>query len=217
MSSDPQTEFDQSVLDMIEHSPVGAVPNTPAHQDALKRLYQAQQVYAHADHGGGHVTARSLTAMPSFYPDNLEAFVAGTIADEALESNASVYDRYVQSLPAGLREAAERQRVTVIGKPVHHRAKHGEEVVHDPLHMLFLVPGGGPHPGLPGNYLHGAVFHVGADGATGAWVVQVHDADDGATVLRVPSRSEALARLEDVLACAPFHLSELAALGFVEN
>jgi hypothetical protein len=69
----------------------------------------------------------------------------------------------------------------VIGKAVHHRAKHGQAIPHDPLHTLFLVPGAGPHPGLPGNYLHGAVFHVG-DEATGSWVIHVHDADDGASL-----------------------------------
>lgn len=205
------------MLNMIEHSPVGAVPNTPAHQDALKRLYAAQQVYAHADHPGGHVTARSLAQLPLFFPVNLDAFIAGEIADEAVESNASIYDRYVQSLPETLRASAESQRVTVIGKPVHHRTRHGAAAVHDPLHMLFLVPGAGPHPGLPGNYLHGALFHLGADDETGAWVVHVHDGDDGMAMFRAPSRSEVLAKLEEVLACAPFHLSELAALGFEEN
>ena len=102
----------------------------------------------------------------------------------------------------------------VIGKPAHHRAKHGAEVVHDPMHMLFLVPGAGPHPGIPGNYLNGALFHIGADEATGKWVINVHDRDDGAAEFKVTQRANALAMLEDVLASAPFHLSELEALGF---
>ena len=88
--------------------------------------------------------------------------------------------------------------------------------VHDPLHTLFLVPGAGPHPGLPGNYLHGAVFHVGNE-ATGAWVVHVHDSDDGASVFKVPGLAEALAKLQEVFASAPFHLNELEALGFQLN
>ncbi|HEY0967533.1 MAG TPA: hypothetical protein VGD88_09100 [Opitutaceae bacterium] len=214
MSIDPNAEFDHAVLDKIELSPIGAVPTTPAYQDALKRLYAARQVYAHADHKGGHVTARSLAALPLFHAQNLDAFIAGKIAEEALESNASIYDRYVQSLAPGLRARAEALRVAVIGKPHHHRAKHGGEVVHDPLHMLFLVPGAGPNPGLPGNYLHGAVFHVGPDEATGRWELHVHDSDDGACVASVPTRAEALAKLEEVLASAPFHLVEIEALGF---
>ena len=211
--TDPNAEFDHAVLDKIDASPLGAVPTTPAYQDALRRLYAAQQVYASADHKGGHVTTRSLTQLPLFHARNLEAFVAGTIDDTALETNASIYDRYVHSLPLDRRGRAEKQRLMVIGKAVHHRAKHGVAAVHDPLHTLFLVPGAGPHPGLPGNYLHGAVFHVG-DEATGAWVVHVHDSDDGASLFQTAKLPEALAKLAEVLACAPFHLNELEALGF---
>lgn len=211
--TDPNAEFDHAVLDKIDASPLGTVPTTPAYQDALRRLYAAQQVYASADHKGGHVTTRSLTQLPLFHAHNLAAFIAGTIDDTALETNASIYDRYVQSLPLVQRARAEKQRLMVIGKAVHHRAKHGVVAVHDPLHTLFLVPGAGPHPGLPGNYLHGAVFHVG-DEATGSWVVQVHDSDDGASVFQTAKLPEALAKLQEVLACAPFHLNELEALGF---
>lgn len=217
MPQDPHAQFDQTVLDMIEHSPIGAVPNTPSYQDALKRLYATHQAYADADHKDGHVTARSLGRLSSFYAGNLDAFVTGQIEVEALESNASIFSRYVQSLPADRRVRAESCRVMVIGKPAHHRAKHGAGVVHDPLHTLFLVPGAGPHPGLPGNYLHGAVFHIGADDATGSWVVHVHDADDGAALLDAPTLPEALTRMQEVLASAPFHLSELEALGFRSN
>ena len=56
--TDPNAEFDHAVLDKIDASPIGAVPTTPAYQDALRRLYAARQVYASADHKGGHVTAR---------------------------------------------------------------------------------------------------------------------------------------------------------------
>lgn len=211
--SDPNAEFDHAVLDKIESSPIGAVPATPAYQDALRRLYAARQVYPSADHKGGHVTARSLAARPLFHAHNLEAFIAGAITDEALEPNASVYDRYVASLPAGDRARAEGFRLTVIGKPVQHRVRHGVAAVHDPLHALFLVPGAGAHPGLPGNYLHGAVFHIG-DEATGSWVVHVHDSEDGASLLKTAALPGALGKLQEVLASAPFHLSELDALGF---
>ena len=213
MSTDPNAEFDHAVLDKIDASPIGAVPTTPAYQDALRRLYAAQQVYASADHKNGHVTARSLATLPFFHAHNLDEFIAGTIDDTALETNASIYDRYVHSLPLDHRARAEKLRLMVIGKAIHHRAKHGVAAVHDPLHTLFLVPGAGPHPGLPGNYLHGAVFHVG-DEVTGSWVVNVHDSDDGASLFSTPKLPEALAKLEEVISSAPFHLNELEALGF---
>jgi hypothetical protein len=217
MPHDPHAQFDHTVLEMIEHSPTGAVPHTPAYVDALARLYASHQAYADADHKGGHVTTRSLATRAAFYPDNLEDFIAGKIDADALESNASIYDRYVQSLPAAHRARAETFRVMVIGKPAHHRAKHGIETAHDPLHALFLVPGAGSHPGLPGNYLHGSVFHVGAEDATGSWAVHVHDSDDGAALFNAPALTEALEKIQELLASAPFHLSELAALGFRAN
>lgn len=213
MSSSPDAEFDHAVLDKIEASPVGAVPVTPAYQDALRRLYAARQVYPSAEHKGGHVTARSLQGRPSFHATNLEALLAGEIADEALEPNASIYSRYVASLPPALQARAESLRTMVIGKPVLHRVKHGHAAVHDPLHTLFLVPGAGPHAGLPGSYLHGAVFHVG-DEATGQWVVHVHDSEDGVSHFGTAQLEDALAKLQEVLESAPFHLAELDALGF---
>ncbi len=216
MPQDPHAAFDQSVLERIEQSPIGAVPHTPLHVDALARLYASHQVYADADHKGGHVTARSLAARPAFVAGNLDDFIAGKIDVDALESNASIFSRYVASLPAGTRVRAEAGRVMVIGKPAHHRAKHGTVLVHDPLHALFLVPGAGPNPGLPGNYLHGAVFHVG-DEATGAWAVHVHDSDDGAAFFEAPALADALAKIPELIASAPFHLSELVALGFRLN
>jgi hypothetical protein len=214
MPHDPYAQFDQTVLEMIEHSPVGAVPHTPAYVDALGRLYSSHQAYADAYHKGGHVTARSLATRPAFHPDNLADFTAGKIEADALEPNARIFDRYVQSLPAAHRARAESFRVMVIGKPAQHRAKHGAGVVHDPLHALFLVPGAGPQPGLPGNYLHGSVFHVGADDPTGSWVVHVHDSDDGAALFSAPTLPEALEKMWELIASAPFHLGELAALGF---
>ena len=217
MPQDPHAPFDQTVLDMIEHSPIGAVPNTPSYQDAIKRLYASHQAYADADHKDGHVTARSLARLPSFYATNLDALTAGQIAPEALESNASIFDRYVKSLPADRRAKAEGYRLTVAGRVAHHRAKHGGAIAHDPLHTLFLVPGTGPHPGLPGNYLHGSLFQVNANAAANSWAVHIHDSDDGAALCDAPTMEAVLAKLQEVLASAPFNLNELEALGFRLN
>ena len=212
MSQNPHAQFDETVLEMIEHSPIGAVPNTPSYQDALGRLYASHQVYASADHKGGHVTVRSLTSQPSFYASNLEALIAGTIDAAALEPNASIFDRYVQSLPVDRRAKAESLRALIAGRPAHHR-KHSGVVAHDPVHTLFLVPGAGPHVGAPGNYLYGSVLQLSA-AADSAWALHLHDSDDGAAQCNAPSMAEALAKLEELLASAPFHLSELEALGF---
>ncbi len=218
MAHDPNAQIDHAVLEMIEHSPIGAVPVTPTYQDALARLYAARQVYADADHRDGHVTARSLARLPSFHAGNLEALAAGPADAAELESNASIFDRYVGSLPAALRGRAGSYRVKVIGRPVLHRAKHvGNEklpIAHDLIHSLFLVPGAGPHPGLPGNYLHGSILQAGADGAPGSWAVQLHDRDDGAAVFSAPTMQAALAKLQEVLESAPFNMNELEALGF---
>ena len=81
------------------------------------------------------------------------------------------------------------------------------------MHTLFLVPGAGPHVGLPGNYLYGSVLQLRPDAASD-WSVHIHDSDDGAARCDAPSMTGALAKLQEVLASAPFHLSELEALGF---
>jgi len=218
MPLDPDAQFDESVLEMIEHSPVGAVPNTPSYQDALLRLHAAHKVYADADHKGGEVTARSLAARSVFHAANLEDFMAGRIDVNALESNAGIFDRYVRSLPPDRREKAEAHRAMVAGRPAHHRAKLvGAErtpAAHDPMHTVFLVPGAGPHPGLPGNYLHGSVFQMTAGSAHGSWVVDLHDSDDGAVLFESPSMETALAKLLEVLESAPFTMDELTVLGF---
>ena len=214
MPQAPNSQFDQTVLDMIEHSPVGAVPVTPAYQDAIRRLYASHQAYPDADHKDGHVTARSLIKLPSFFASNLDAVVAGQVAAEALESNKSIFDRYVQSLPTAHRVKAESHRLTVAGKLAHHRSKPGVVAAHDPVHTLFLVPGTGPHPGLPGNYLYGFALQAGAEAATSRWAVNLHDSDDGAVLFDAPTMAEALAKLQEVLASAPFAMNELEALGF---
>jgi hypothetical protein len=204
------------LLDLIDHSPIGAVPATPSYMDTLRRLIAAHQVYASADHKGGYVTARSLTARPVFHANNLEAFLSGKIEATALESNASIYSRYVGSLPAAPQARAEGMRILVSGKPAHHRAKHvGDQkiVAHDPIHSLFLVPGTGPHPGVPGNYLYGSTLQLRVDDES-AWSVHIHDSDDGMAFCDVGSVAAAFEKLQEVLASAPFNMNELSALGF---
>jgi hypothetical protein len=212
MPHNPHEQFDQSVLDLIEHSPVGAAPRTPTHLDAVKRLYAAHQVYAAADWKDGHVTARSLARLPTFHAANLGELIAGQIAPEALEPNAALFDRYVQSLSADRRAKAESRRLVVAGKPVHHRPHHGGTAVHDRVHSLFLVPGGGPHPGLPGNYLYGSVYETGAEAHP--WAIGIHDNDDGVSLFEAATLAEALAKLQEVLESAPFSMDELEAFGF---
>ena len=48
----------------------------------------------------------------------------------------------------------------------------------------------------------------------GAWTVRLHDSDDGAASFAAPTIGAVLAKLQEVLASAPFHLDELEALGF---
>jgi len=217
MAQDPNAQFDSTVLEMIEHSPVGAVPSTPSYQDALRRLHAAHKIYADADHKDGYVTARSLSGRANFHASNLQDLVAGAITAESLESNVSIFDRYVHSLPPAIRAKGEAFRTKVAGRPILHRARHvGAEKLahaHDLTHTLFLVPGTGPHPGLPGNYLFGSVVEEGA-AAPGSWAVQVHDNDDGAAVYAAASLGEALAKLQEVLDSAPFNMNELGGLAF---
>lgn len=216
MPHNPHAKFDQSVLEMIEHSPVGAVPRTPTHQDALERLQASHQIYPDADHSNGFVTVRSLSTRPCIQANNIEAWGAGAVDATALEANAKIFDRYVAGLPVELRAKAEARRLMVAGRPAHHR-KHGGEVAHDRVHTLFLVPGAGPHPGIPGNYLHGSLLQLGADPVKDGWAVHLHDCDDGAAMCDLPSLADALAKLQEVIASAPFHLNELGALGFRSN
>lgn len=208
-----QQQFDQTVLEMIEHNPSGAVPRTPAYDDALKRLAATHQVYPNADHRDGWVTARALSRLLSFHPANWEAFAAGTIPSELIEPNAHVFNRYVASLPAPAQVRAETFRVKVAGKPVLHRSRTGT-AFHDPIHALFLVPGGGPNRGLPGNYLFGALIQLGPDPRENGWAVDVHDSDDGVVLFDAPNLAAVTEKLQELLASAPFHLEELVGLGF---
>jgi hypothetical protein len=177
----------------------------------------ANRAYADADHKDGHVTARSLAKLPLFHANNLMELVASQIAPEALEANGSIFDRYIQSLPAAHRAKAESYRLTVAGRVAHHRAKHGVAAAHDPVHTLILVPGTGPHPGLPGNYLYGSAFQVGADAASSPWALYLHDSDDGAARFDAATMAEVLAKLQEVLESAPFNMNELQTLGFRLN
>lgn len=213
MSQDPAAQLEQTVLEMIEHSPVGAVPHTPTYRDALARLRASHQVYASADYKDGYVTVRSLAAAPAFYVQNFEAFVSGSAAAEDLETDASIFARYVRALPATLQPRAEAARAMVVARKTQHRARHGVAAAKDPAHTLFLVPGTGPHPGLPGNYLYGSLYQSAAV-AEGPWGIYLHDAQDGAARCELPSRADALEKFQEVLASAPFQLSELDALGF---
>ncbi len=210
--NDPHRQFEETVLELIEHSPVGAVPNTPAYQDALRGLRTLHQIYADADHKDGYVTTRALAKLPHFQANNLEALVAGQIDNSALESNAIVFDRYVHSLPASRRAQAENYRTHVAGRPAQHRGKHIGD--HDPLHSLFLVPGAGPHPGLPGNYLYGFILELSATATGEHWSVDIHDREDGAALFDAPTRQSAFDKLREVLESAPFQMDELEALGF---
>ncbi|MEO7599900.1 MAG: hypothetical protein ABIV50_13270 [Opitutus sp.] len=213
MPQDAHSKFDHAVLDMIEHSPTGAVPATPAYQDALIRLYAAQQVYLSADYKDGHVTARSLSSMPSFRAANIDALLEGQISPEALESNDSIFDRYLGSLPEKQRVKAETFRLTVAGRPAHHRKHGAAEAIHDPVHTLFLVPGTGAHHGLPGNYLYGSVLQLKAT-ADSPWAVHLHDSEDGVAIFDAPTMKDAVTQLMDVIASAPFAMVEIEALGF---
>jgi hypothetical protein len=217
MSNDALAQFDQTVLDMIEYSPSGAVPHTPTHQDALGRLRASHQVYPSADFKNGYVTLRSLSTKHAFYASKLEAILAGAADATELETDDYIYGRYVNSLPPIAQERAEGHRATVVGRRLHHRIKHGVEGAAEPMHALFLVPGSGVHAGLPGNYLYGSIFQKSADAITGGWAIQVHDVENGTASCELANRAEAASRLEDVLASAPFLLGELAELGFHLN
>jgi hypothetical protein len=70
---------------------------------------------------------------------------------------------------------------------------------------------------LPGNYLYGSVFQVGADAASSPWGLYLHDSDDGAARFDAPTMAEVLTKLQEVLESAPFNMNELETLGFRLN
>jgi hypothetical protein len=213
MSQDPHAQFDEAVMDMIERSPTGAVPTTPAYQDSLKRLYAAHKIYASADHKDGHVTARSLAGLPSFHAENLSVLRTGAIAAAELEANNRIFDRYVRSLPEERRKKAETYRLLVAGRPAHHRKHGAAEAIHDPIHTLILVPGTGPHHGLPGNYLYGSILQM-TTAENAPWAIHLHDSDDGVAVFDAATMLDALDKLTEVIESAPFTMDEITALDF---
>jgi hypothetical protein len=56
-----------------------------------------------------------------------------------------------------------------------------------------------------------------AGGHAGHWEINLHDAENALARCELSSRAEALDKLQEVLASAPFLLSELATLGFQFN
>ena len=211
MPQHPQVDFDQTVLDLIDNSPVGALPHTPTYDEALARLIATHQVYVNADHKGCHVTARSLSRQPSFIAANLGDVVSGRIDAALLEPNISIYDRYLLWLEPQLLPRANALRNTVAGKAIHHRQRAGVAQSRDPIHTLFLVPGAGPQIGLPGNYLHGSIVEA-PDGSS--FSIEVHDSDTDCASCPATSLQDAYDKIQELLGSAPFHLSELDAIGF---
>lgn len=53
-----------------------------------------------------------------------------------------------------------------------------------------------------------------ADAATSPWAVHVHDSEDGDVLYDALTMADALTKLQELLACAPFNINELEALGF---
>ena len=219
MTLDPTAQFDQHVLEIIEQSPVGAVPRTPAHQDAVRRLQDSHQIYFSADHADGFVTVRTLASQPFFWAENLEGVLKGKVPVTELETDESIFNRYLESLPEDLKEAGESARSLVVERRQQHRHRDGEEVVHDPLHTLLMMPGIGLNPGIAGNYLFGSLVQTeGTDvDLSGTWAIHLHDRDDGAAFCELGSVEEAMDKTEEVMMSAPFLMSELEALGFRLN
>lgn len=210
----PLSDFDHNVLDLIEHSPTGSVPRTPTYDESLVRLYAAQQVYHNSDHKNCHVTARSLARQPVFVAGGLMELASTPDDYSKLESNGAVFERYLSSLTPEQKDKAESLRVRVAGKPIHHRLKAGGTMVRDPLHSLFLIPGAGPQPGFPGNYLRGSVDEIEDQAHLTVWRVQIMDSDNDASVCILPTLADALEKLQELFDSVPFHLTELEALGF---
>ena len=214
MPHNPHEQFDHSILDLIEHSPIGAVPphSHPSEMPSSGFMPPTRSMRAPIGRMGTSL-ARSLARLPSFHAQNLGDLIAGRIGPEAIEANNGIFDRYLQSLSAERRAKAEPRRLAVAGRPVHHRPHHhGGTIAHDPVHSLFLVPGGGPHPGLPGNYLYGSLYETGKEAQP--WALGIHDNDDGTAVFEGPSLPDTLAKLQETLDSAPFTMDELEALGY---
>lgn len=160
------------------------------------------------------MTARALAKQPLFHAQNLDALLKGSIEVEALEPNGGIFDRYLHSLPAGLQARAATFREAVSGRPIHHRTKAGVMLTRDPLNTIFLIPGAGLQPGLPGNYLYGGITEHHDEKHPQPWCVHVHDTSNDAALFDSSTLTEALEKVQELLASVPFHMNELEALGF---
>jgi hypothetical protein len=100
------------------------------------------------------------------------------------------FDEYVAAHPEG---ESFRAWVTSSG-----RNKH-----------VKLIPGAGPHSGLPGEYLHAHLVH-----SDECMWISVRDCDDGYITKVVDDKEEGLQELENLKKLAPFHLWELEEFGY---
>jgi hypothetical protein len=58
------------------------------------------------------------------------------------------------------------------------------------------------------------VLQLSLDPAVPGWAIHLHDSDDGAAHVDAASMAEALEKFQELLASAPFHMTEIVALGF---
>jgi hypothetical protein len=219
MPQNPNVEFDLHTLDLIEINPTGSVPATPAFQDSILRLVGSHQIYANADFKGGYATARILAGKPCFFARNIKDAAENKITTDLIESNNSIFDRYLDSLDEKIKINASARREAVVGKVSHHRAKWIDDkkvVGYEPIHSLFLIPGCGKHVGLPGNYLYGMLFET-LEGSNSSWAIHIHDTDVGLATCSVGTFQNAFTKLEEIVASAPFAMAELGALDFKLN
>ena len=78
---------ENATMEMIEHSPTGAVPHTPTYQDALKRLYAAQK------------KARAWDAYEALHTRTLQA-LADDFDSVFGKAFARAYERSLQEVSA---------------------------------------------------------------------------------------------------------------------
>ena len=82
----PHSEFEQTVLETIEHSPVGAVPRIPTYLDALAPLLASFQVYAAADQKDGKGVAYLQRPSDDQIRDALDA--AAAVGDDHIQAKS---------------------------------------------------------------------------------------------------------------------------------
>jgi len=199
---------------MIEHSPSGRAEHSIVPGFPETPLCLAQGLRRRGPQGR-HVTARSLAARQNFHAANLDALIAGTIGPEALETNFSIFDRYVGSLPLDRRARAEGFRTKVPAGPSctgpnmrQREASHRPRSHAHPFPRSRDRPASGASRQLPVWLRDGG----GAGSAPASWAIQIHDNDDGAAVFNAPGMEAALSKLQEVLDSAPFNMNELGAL-----